>query len=58
MLLFQNRTPIYNMAAGTCLGVIRSAKDAQVTMDLCTKPDTSLLNWDLVRSKLPARTDR
>ncbi|XP_012251847.2 polypeptide N-acetylgalactosaminyltransferase 35A isoform X2 [Athalia rosae] len=53
-----NRTPIYNMAAGTCLGVLRNTRGTQVTMDLCTKPDASLMTWDLVRGKLPVRTDR
>nr|CAD7399251.1 unnamed protein product [Timema poppensis] len=40
------RTPLYNMAAGTCMGVSNVAKDAYVTMDLCTKPD--LIQWDVV----------
>ncbi|OAD62591.1 Polypeptide N-acetylgalactosaminyltransferase 35A, partial [Eufriesea mexicana] len=41
-------TPIYNMAAGTCLGVLRGAKSAQIIMDLCTKLDTSTISWDLI----------
>nr|CAD7424833.1 unnamed protein product [Timema monikensis] len=40
------RTPLYNMAAGTCMGVSNVAKDAYVTMDLCTKPE--LIQWDVV----------
>ncbi|XP_015586678.1 polypeptide N-acetylgalactosaminyltransferase 35A isoform X2 [Cephus cinctus] len=49
-----NGTPIYNMAAGTCLGVMRANRKSQIIMDLCKKHDSSLINWDLVRSKLPA----
>ncbi|KAG5886089.1 hypothetical protein JTB14_031690 [Gonioctena quinquepunctata] len=40
-------TPIYNLAAGTCLGVKKKAVNATVTMKLCTNPDS--INWDLVR---------
>ncbi|XP_026674683.1 polypeptide N-acetylgalactosaminyltransferase 35A-like isoform X2 [Ceratina calcarata] len=47
-----NGTPVYNMAAGTCLGVLRGATSAQVIMDLCKKTDTSSISWDLVRSKI------
>lgn len=54
----QNNTPIYNMAAGTCLGVTRDARNAQVIMDLCTKTNTSLISWDLVRSKVPSKDIR
>nr|CAD7405975.1 unnamed protein product [Timema cristinae] len=42
----EKRTPLYNMAAGTCMGVSNVAKDAYVTMDLCTKPE--LIQWDVV----------
>ncbi|KAG7197159.1 hypothetical protein KM043_007242 [Ampulex compressa] len=51
-------TPIYNMAAGTCLGVYRGTKNAQVIMDLCTRKDTSSITWDLVRSKMPSKDVR
>ncbi|XP_020283999.1 polypeptide N-acetylgalactosaminyltransferase 35A [Pseudomyrmex gracilis] len=51
-------TPIYNMATGTCLGVINNAKNAQVILDLCTKSNTSLISWDLVRSKLSSKDIR
>ncbi|XP_046594682.1 polypeptide N-acetylgalactosaminyltransferase 35A isoform X1 [Neodiprion lecontei] len=52
------RIPIYNMAAGTCLGVLSNSTNALVTMNLCTKPDVSLISWDLVRSTLAGRMDR
>ncbi|XP_067005377.2 polypeptide N-acetylgalactosaminyltransferase 11 [Anabrus simplex] len=42
------RTPIYNMAAGMCLGVERPAKDAHVVMVLCSELHPS--EWDLVRT--------
>ncbi|XP_076748570.1 polypeptide N-acetylgalactosaminyltransferase 35A [Xylocopa sonorina] len=45
-----NGTLIYNMAAGTCLGVMRGTKNTQIVMDLCTKPDKSSILWDLVHS--------
>ncbi|XP_076621712.1 polypeptide N-acetylgalactosaminyltransferase 35A isoform X2 [Colletes latitarsis] len=47
-----NGTPIYNMAAGTCLGALQATKGAQVIMDLCTKPNKTLITWDLVHSKI------
>ncbi|KAJ8961296.1 hypothetical protein NQ318_008982 [Aromia moschata] len=40
------QTPIYNMAAGTCLGVSKKAVNATLTMKLCNDPELS--NWDLV----------
>ncbi|XP_076646415.1 polypeptide N-acetylgalactosaminyltransferase 35A [Halictus rubicundus] len=46
-----NGTPIYNMAAGTCLGVIQATKGSPVIMDLCTKSNKTLITWDLVHSK-------
>ncbi|XP_034195831.2 polypeptide N-acetylgalactosaminyltransferase 35A [Osmia lignaria lignaria] len=51
-------TPVYNMAAGTCLGASQAAKGAQVIMDLCTKSDTSFISWDLVRSKILSKEIR
>lgn len=48
----QSSTSIYNMAAGTCLGVLQATKNAQVVMDLCTKSNKTLITWDLVRSKI------
>ncbi|XP_034945059.1 polypeptide N-acetylgalactosaminyltransferase 35A [Chelonus insularis] len=53
-----NGTPIYNMASGTCLGVKRGTKYAQIMMDLCMKSDSTSISWDLVRSKLPAKEIR
>ncbi|XP_072761861.1 polypeptide N-acetylgalactosaminyltransferase 35A [Anoplolepis gracilipes] len=50
-----NGTPIYNMAAGTCLGATDNARNAQVVMDLCTKSNTALITWDLVRSRIPSK---
>ncbi|KAF7988168.1 hypothetical protein HCN44_007662 [Aphidius gifuensis] len=46
-----NGTPIYNIAAGTCLGARRGNKYSQVIMELCTIKDSSSISWDLVRSK-------
>nr|XP_012148376.1 PREDICTED: polypeptide N-acetylgalactosaminyltransferase 35A [Megachile rotundata] len=50
--------PIYNMAAGTCLGVLQATKGAQVIMDLCTKQNTSLISWDLVHSMIVSKEVR
>ncbi|KAK0078663.1 hypothetical protein PV325_002222 [Microctonus aethiopoides] len=48
-----NGIPIYNIAAGTCLGIERGNKHARtIVMDLCTMSDTSTISWDLVRSKI------
>lgn len=55
---FQSGIPIYNIAAGTCLGVERGIKHNQIVMDLCTKTDKSSISWDLVRSKLPLKEVR
>lgn len=43
----ENRTPIYNMAAGTCLGVKNKDRGAIVTMEICNRPN--LNQWDFVR---------
>ncbi|KAJ3654522.1 hypothetical protein Zmor_013705 [Zophobas morio] len=43
----ENRSAIYNIAAGTCLGAKRPKPDAVVTMKLCT--DENLIAWDIVR---------
>lgn len=43
-------TPIYNLATGTCLGVSYKKSRIQVVMNLCTKTDKSLIEWNLVRS--------
>ena len=40
------------MATGTCLGIMRGVKSAQIIMDLCTKRDTNSILWDLVHSKI------
>lgn len=40
-------TPIYNMAAGTCIGVDEVKIGAKIKMKLCT--DQSLNTWDLFR---------
>ncbi|XP_008213320.2 polypeptide N-acetylgalactosaminyltransferase 35A [Nasonia vitripennis] len=50
-----NKIPIYNIATGTCLGVVGPKKNMHVTMDLCYKDDKSTITWDLVRSKLPLK---
>ncbi|XP_015108848.1 polypeptide N-acetylgalactosaminyltransferase 35A [Diachasma alloeum] len=50
-------TPIYNLAAGTCLAVEKGEK-SYVVMDLCTKNDMTTISWDLVRSKIPAKEMR
>lgn len=46
----QKSTPIYNLATGTCLGVSYKKSRIQVVMNLCTKTDKSLIEWNLVRS--------
>nr|CAD7460016.1 unnamed protein product [Timema tahoe] len=50
------RTPLYNMAAGMCMGVSNVAKDAYVTMDLCTKPE--LIQWDVVGVSSSTQSDQ
>lgn len=49
LCLLQLQTPIYNMAAGTCLGAQNNSMGARVTMELCTKPHGT--KWDLVHTK-------
>lgn len=44
--MLQNNTPIYNMAAGTCLRAREAAKSAIVELALCS--NTSLNTWDLI----------
>ncbi|KAJ8687555.1 hypothetical protein QAD02_023349 [Eretmocerus hayati] len=44
--------PIYNLATGTCLGVVGPIKNKHLIMDFCNKVDKSTLIWELVRSKL------
>lgn len=39
-------TPIYNLGAGTCLGVKKKKVNASIEMKLCTDPE--LNTWDLV----------
>ncbi|XP_008543065.1 polypeptide N-acetylgalactosaminyltransferase 35A [Microplitis demolitor] len=43
-------TPIYNIATGTCLGVKRANKYAQIIMDLCMKSDATSISWDIVHA--------
>lgn len=47
MICLQNKTPIYNLAAGKCLGAKSKESGAVVTMKLCTDPDKN--TWDLIR---------
>ncbi|XP_019879410.2 polypeptide N-acetylgalactosaminyltransferase 35A [Aethina tumida] len=42
----EHKTPIYNLGAGTCLGVKKKATEAAVIMRLCTDPDLNM--WDLI----------
>ncbi|KAJ8917489.1 hypothetical protein NQ315_005538 [Exocentrus adspersus] len=42
------KSPIYNLAAGTCLGVNKKAVNATVVMKLCGDPEPSFLNWDII----------
>lgn len=58
MLVLQDGTPIYNIGAGTCLGILRKAKNTQIIMDLCTKVDPSTITWNLVRSTLPIKKNK
>ncbi|CAH0557198.1 unnamed protein product [Brassicogethes aeneus] len=44
----ENKTPIYNLGAGTCLGAKSKQADSKITMKLCTDPELNM--WDLVES--------
>lgn len=46
IFVFQKFTPIYNLAAGMCLGVEKETENASVILKLCT--DKKSTNWDLV----------
>lgn len=46
----QNQTPIYNLAAGTCLHVNEPKADAIVQLGLCSTDANS--SWDLVKKML------
>lgn len=43
----ESKTPIYNIAAGTCLGVDTKETGATVIMKLCSNPKYTV--WDLVK---------
>lgn len=47
---FQNQTPIYNLAAGTCLYVKEPKAGAIVQLGLCSTDANS--SWDLVKKIL------
>lgn len=49
-LQFQNQTPIYNFAAGTCLYVKQPKAGAIVQLGLCSNDANS--SWDMVRKPL------
>ncbi|XP_053975440.1 polypeptide N-acetylgalactosaminyltransferase 35A-like isoform X2 [Hylaeus anthracinus] len=51
-------TLLYNKGAGTCLGGLQAIKGAAVVMDLCTKPNKTLITWDLIHSKIPLKEIR
>lgn len=44
----ENNTPIYNIAAGTCLGVKSKAVDEFIVMKICTNDEFT--SWDLVKN--------
>lgn len=46
----QNETPIYNLAAGTCLNVKVPKNGATITLDLCTESEYN--KWDLLKTAL------
>ena len=53
-LLFQIDTPIYNMAAGLCLGIPDEhefpsdvKEKTQIVMDVCT--ETTAAKWDFIK---------
>lgn len=48
--LLQNETPIYNLAAGTCLNVKVAKIDAIITLDLCTESENN--KWNLLKTVL------
>ncbi|EFA04575.1 polypeptide N-acetylgalactosaminyltransferase 35A [Tribolium castaneum] len=43
----ENKSAIYNIAAGTCLGAEEQKLGAFITMKLCSDPN--LISWDIVR---------
>lgn len=44
----QNETPIYNLAAGTCLNVKDAKLGATITLDLCSNSGNN--KWDLLKT--------
>lgn len=48
--LRQNETPIYNLAAGTCLNVKVPKIGSIVTLDLCTESENN--KWDLLKTAI------
>lgn len=46
------------MATGTCLGAMRDIRNTPLVMDLCMRANASLITWDLIRSKVPAKEIR
>lgn len=42
----ENKSPIYNIGAGTCLGVDKKQANATIKMKLCTDPDLNM--WDFI----------
>lgn len=47
---FQSQTPIYNLAAGTCLHVDQAKAGATVQLGLCSSDANG--SWDLVKKPL------
>lgn len=50
MIQFQKQTPIYNLAAGTCLYVTQPKAGGIVQLGLCSNESNS--SWDLVKKIL------
>lgn len=50
IFITQNQTPIYNLAAGTCLYVKEPKAGAIVQLGLCSSDVNS--SWDLVKKVL------
>lgn len=52
---FQNQTPIYNLAAGTCLHVDQPKSGSLIKLGLCSNDANG--SWDLVKKPLWSRKE-
>lgn len=51
LLNYQENSPIYNTAAGLCLGCSKESRGEYVTMSICSQPESR--KWNLLFHPLP-----